>query len=316
MDPKAEDEALLDHCMRTGCTAIIDRGLFWRSFGLRMFRPLPCTGAIRLSDEDRKCLWNQGAVALRYPCEWNQPGIPSYIYLLNSKDYDIPSLSSSQRQNTRRGLERCTVEQVSVELVLRDGMELVPDTFKRQGRACTPNTIYGYQCFFESLKDNPLFEVWASFVERRLGACLVIRTYRGVAYFVAIFNRRELLRFKVMNALIFRTSRSLLDRESISSVSYGMRSPMGDSPGLNKFKASMGFERVGVCERVEINPLFRPIFDHGLARLITCIPKRLCHRSPWAQRSHGLMSTYLRQVPCCTPEMECVPFENITDSGS
>ncbi len=62
----------------------------------------------------------------------------------------------------------------------------------------------------------------------------------------------------------------------------------------------MGFERVDVCERIEINPALQPFFDHGLARLVAGVSRTLRQRSPKAQRIYGLMSTYLRQAPCCT----------------
>jgi len=264
-----------------------------------MFVPLPCNGPISVSSEEKKRLWKVGALFLRYPAADDSLGYPSYIHMVDDKNYDLQTLTSHQRQNTRRGLRNCKVESIPIDVILREGPPLIEDTYDRHGRRCTEQTLRRWRNFFLAARDNPLFQAWEARVGTQLAACALGFTYRDVFYLYCLFNRRDLLKHNPMNALLFTLTRETIKKEGISAVSYGIRAIFGDKPSLNRFKESVGYRKVLICERIEVNPLIKPVFDFGLARVIRAVATRYFDRSQRAKRIHGIISTYLEQKKDC-----------------
>lgn len=282
-----------------GVRVIVTRDRLWHSDGLRMFLPLPCKEAFSIDSEERRLLWKLGALFLRYPCADDVPAYPSHIYLVDDKNYDLHSLLGNQRKETRRALRNCTVEQVSIEDLCQDGFNLIRDTYDRQGRVCDEAAIRGWEIYFRSAARNPIFEAWAAFVGRELAAYRVDFTFHGGFYGEALFNRRDLLKYQVMNALMFVSTKAAISRDEIDHVSYGMRGLTGESEALNRYKESMGYRKVLVPERIEVMPALKPFFDSGLAYLLQTLAKRRYKHSAKAKRIYGMIHTYLHQHRNC-----------------
>jgi len=282
-----------------GVRVIFTEGRLWHSDGLRMFLPLPCKEAFSIPRNERWYLWKSGALFLRYPCKDDVRAYPSHIYLVDDKDYDLHSLLGNQRKETRRALRKCTVEQVSIEDLFKEGFDLIRDTYDRQGRICDAAAIRGWEIYFRAAARNPIFEAWAAFVGRDLAAYRVDFTFHGGFYGEALFNRRDLLKYQVMNALMFVSTKVAISRDEIDHVSYGMRGLTGESEALNRYKESMGYRRVLVPERIQVMPLLRPFFDGGLVYIVQALARRRYERSAKAKRVCGMIHTYLNHRRNC-----------------
>lgn len=293
-----------DHWLKTflediGVRVTLTEERLWHSDGLRMFLPLPCKEAFSIPRSERWRLWKSGALFLRYPCADDAPAYPSHIYLVDDKNYDLHSLLGNQRKETRRALRKCTVEQIPIEDLFQEGFDLIRDTYDRQGRICDEAAIRGWEIYFRAAARNPIFEAWAAFVGRELAAYRVDFTFHGGFYGEALFNRRDLLKYQVMNALMFVSTKAAISRDEIDHVSYGMRGLTGESEALNRYKESMGYRKVLVPERIEVMPLLKPFFDVGLVHIIHAIAKRRYEQSAKAKRVCGMIHTYLHHRRNC-----------------
>lgn len=293
-----------DHWLKTfldeiGVRVIFAQDRLWHSDGLRMFLPLPCKEEFSITPNERWHLWRSGALFLRYPCADDVPAYPSHIYLVDDKNYDLHSLLGNQRKETRRALRKCTVEQVAIEDLFKEGFDLIKDTYDRHGRVCDESAIRGWEIYFRAAARNPIFEAWAAFVGKELAAYRVDFTFHGGFYGEALFNRRDLLKYQVMNALMFVSTKAAISRSEIDHVSYGMRGLTGESQALNRYKESMGYRKVLAAERIEVMPLLKPFFDGGLVYVIQALAKRRYEQSAKAKRVCGMIHTYLNQRRNC-----------------
>jgi hypothetical protein len=299
-DPSFQDQALLGFLKSINVRSILGRNRIWISRGLRILEPLPCKGPIVLEKSELETLWKKGALFARYPSfSRGIPSFRSYIYLVDDKNYDLESLQGNQRKETRRALKKCTVGPISMDLVLEHGIDLIRDTHRRQNRRYDDNVRKSWERYFGAAAVNPLFEAWGAFVDGKLGAFRVDFTYRGGFYGDALFNRAELLKYQVMNALMFVSTREIIRRENVDHVSYGMRH-FADSPESRiRFKESMGYRRVITCERVEANPRIKIFLDAGLAHAFRWAARKFVHKRNKAKIMAGLLDTYINQRPGC-----------------
>ena len=298
----SEDEALINFLETLGVRVIFCKDHLWNSDGLRMFLPMPCKGPMSISQNEQKYLWHQGAFFLRFPTGDNLPAFPSHIYLVDDKNYDLGSIMGNQRKETRRALRKSTVTRIPIQYLYKDGFDLIKDTYSRQGRTWNQSTIESWDRYFHAAANNPLFEAWGAFVGTQLAAYRLDFSYRGGFYGEALFNRRDLLKYQVMNALMFVSTKEAIRRKEIDHVSYGMRGLIGESEALNRFKESMGYKRVPIAERIEVAPWLKPTFDFGLSSIINAVARRYTDRSAKAGRICGMINTYRRQRMNCLDE--------------
>ena len=145
------DDATLGTFFRAiGNRVLYTQDHLWHEVGPRVFFPLPFHRPFLIASHDLKTLWKNGALFLRYPIDCGTSGYSSYIFLLTDKNYGLPALSGKSRNQTRRGLENCSVHRISFDRVLHEGMPLVADTLSRQNRHFTESTSSYWQKFLFS----------------------------------------------------------------------------------------------------------------------------------------------------------------------
>jgi hypothetical protein len=78
-------------------------------------------------------------LAARHACPLTS-GVASYQLIVDDAHYGLASLSGKARNQTRRGLENCSVRQVGFEELERAGaLALSRDTLNRQGSSTAAN---------------------------------------------------------------------------------------------------------------------------------------------------------------------------------
>lgn len=268
-----EDKSLTDFLLKTGARVIPLATGLWYSRGIRVVEPVTMKGPTDISDTSRQRLWDGGALFLRYPVSVGSGYAPSYIFIVDDKNYDLDFLRGNQRKETRRALRLCDVRRIEIEYLLKHGIEIIIDTYHRQRRYLDDAILDRWKKNLELSANNPLFEAWGAFVGKQLGAFRVDFTYRGGFYGDILFNRASLLKYQVMNALIFVSTREVIRRPKVDCVSYGIRATFGESASLLRFKESMGYKKINVEERVDVNPKTRLLsrFD-----LLDKMAKRVC----------------------------------------
>jgi hypothetical protein len=294
---RSVEENLIANFYDTLCVKAFNAGGYlWRSAGLRLFTPVPMVRPISLSTQDLEHMWKQGAFFVHFPTTGECQGFPGYMFVMEDKNYDFGSIKSGDRRhNIRRGLKHCQVESIPFELLLEKAGPLILDTYYRQGRNCDKAVEEGWRDYFRLAATNPLFEAWAAFVSTELAAFKVEFTYHGVVQADMVFSRKDLLKYYPVNALLFFSTQQAIRRDGISSVSYGMTPVTGEPANLVSFKESMGFKKVDLNHRLEVNPLIKPAFSFPLNLALKAVADHYYHRSAYARIVSGLISRLLEQ---------------------
>jgi hypothetical protein len=280
-----------------GVRTFTEADFLWRSAGLRLFTPVPMVRPISLSKKDLSRMWKQGAFFIHFPTADVGLGFPGYIFVMDDKEYDWGSIKSSDRRhNIRRGFKHCDVKSIPFEFLVENADPLIRDTYHRQGRNCDDAVVEGWRNYFRAAAGNPLFEAWAAFVSKKLAAFKVEFTYHGVVQADMVFSLKDLLKYYPVNALLFFSTQQAIRRDGISCVSYGMTPVTGEPESLIGFKESMGFKKINLNHRLEVNPLLKPVFSFPLSSLLKVVADSYYERSAYARIVSGVISKLREQT--------------------
>ena len=194
----------------------------------------------------------QGAWVVRYPCPISE-GSASYQWACADTAYDLPTLASTARRATRRGLERCTIRQLRFsELEGYGGLELSRGTLERQHRKVVADHDQYWRRHYAAAETTDTAECWGAFVGDRLAAYLFAITIDDCVCLPVLKSSSELLSAYPNNALVFSVARDALRREGITQVTWGLESLLPSLAGLDRFKEGMGFEQRPIGQRIEM----------------------------------------------------------------
>ncbi len=295
-----EDGYLAEFCEKIGMRHFFGFGHLWQSMGLRLFVPIPNCFPVSLSQDDLDFMWGEGAFFIHHAVPDNENGFPGYVFLIDDKSYDLDCIrSSDRRHNIRRAFKYCTVDQVSFELLKSEAPRLISDTYLRQCRNCGASVLEGWKTYMDAAGSNPLFSAWGTFVGKELAAAKIEFRYRGGVHPEALFSRTDLLKYYTMNALLFVSTRETIRKDDVTYISHGMRPVTGEKESLAGFKESMGFRKLTVNERLEVNPVIKRFLGRYCCKASSWIPERFCENSEYVRLVQGILSTLNRQAECC-----------------
>lgn len=267
-------------------------GYLWNAVGLRFYVPNPCCFPISLSSTDLNCMWEKGAFFVQHAVPDNEEGFPSYVFLIDDKNYDFPSIpSSDRRHNIRRAFKKCTVDRISVKTLRKEAPRLIADTYNRQGRNCGNTVLKVWEDYMVAAESNPLFSAWGTFVNNELAAAKTEFKYRGGMHPEGLFSRSDFLKYYSMEALLFVSSRETMKMDDVSYISHGIRPITEEKESLIRFKESMGLKKLTVKERFEVNPLMEPLFNRLVCKYGSCLTDKLCAKSEYLRLIKGISAT-------------------------
>ena len=262
---------------------------FWKIQGYRVLetascfryeiRPLawmylPYHRLVCLSWQERARLFVVGPAALiRYLSPKAGAGRSGGVFLCEDRNYDLASLEHKARNQTRRGLERCRIERVDFGFLARVGTELNFQTSQRQGRPRDIMSQSEWQRYCAAAERLADFMAWAAFCDGRLAAFAVTALIEDHYSILWQSSATELLAAYPNNALIYTITSHALTQPRVKYVSYGLQS-VESTPGLDRFKLSMGFRLLPAQDRVEFNPPLRIPLKLGCGRLVRWIAGR------------------------------------------
>jgi hypothetical protein len=169
------------------------------------------------------------------------------------------------------------VRRVDCKLLSEEGCAINRSVLARQGRHMpvsflTDQVLWKkYMVVCESL---PFVEAYGAFVEDRLCAFSLALLMDDYCYTYHPYASTEYLKHYPMNVLIYSIVRTMLDRPSVSCVSYGLES-FASRPTLERFKLAMGCRKRPIGRRVLVHPLARPVFSRPGAWLAQKVLQRV-----------------------------------------
>jgi hypothetical protein len=170
----------------------------------------------------------------------------------------MSALEKKARNQTRRGLENCKIEQLDFAYLEQHGAPLNEETCQRQGR--NPHGVVGqaWRRYCEAAGRIADFEAWGAFVDGSLGALMVAALVEDHFSILHQSSATEALRFYPNNALTFTVTKLRISCPQVGCVSYGLKSPDSRARGNEEFKLNMGFHLRRCGDSVVLNPLLKP----------------------------------------------------------
>ena len=213
------------------------------------------------------------AIMARFPTVVNGTGRESCIFVCTDRNYDFASLHHKARNQTRRGLEDCPVEQVEFRYLAEHGHPLVIDTFLRQGRDRQSMSSQKWRRYCQVANQLSNFEAWIAFANGRPAAFLVaalVEDYYSILY---QSSSNDCLTYNPNNALTFTITKLKLSCPEVACVSYGLKS-LESTPGLEHFKLRMGYVKRAFKERIVLNPAVAAFSVLGGRRMIDLMSRK------------------------------------------
>ena len=286
-------EGFADFLDRMGHKVRNVAGSYWFDANPRIYSTFPFDQPYICENIDISAVLRKDGFALRYVCRRGE-GRDSYVLAIDGDDYGLGKLSSKSRNQTRRGLEQCRVEQVSFNDLSAKALVLNRDTMLRQGRALPRDFESYWLRYYREAAKAIGAEAWCAFSEGALAAYLIAFETDGCCNILVVRSAVEKLKVYPNNALLFSYADVALKRPGIRRVSIGLEPIQQDMDGLDHFKLGLGFEKKPCGQRVEVAPWLRPILSgHMLsgARAAT----RLLPRNERIDKLSGLLNWLAEQ---------------------
>jgi hypothetical protein len=239
-----------------GYKVIRTTSCFWYNVRPLVFLALPFHRRVTPSrGESLRVLMGGPSLAIRF---LNPAGADGGLYICSNRAYDLPALEKKARNQTRRGLENCTIEQLDFAYLAEHGERLNEETCGRQGR--NPHAVVGdaWQRYCEAASQTADFEAWGAFVDGGLGAFVVAALVEDHFSILHQSSATPSLRHYPNNALTFTVTKLKMSCPQVACVSYGLKSPDPRTRGTEEFKLNMGFELKPYGDSVVFNPLLKP----------------------------------------------------------
>ena len=223
-------------------------------------------------DQLARVLLGGPSIAVRFPSAMHEGNRQGSMFMCLDKQYDFASLHTKSRNQTRRGLENCTVEQLSFSDLAARGYSLNVDTYRRQGKDPQSFSVEKWQRFCDAASETRGFEAWGAWAKGNLAAFAVTALVEDSLHIHTQASATEYLDLYPNNALTFLLTKQKISSPEIASICYGVKTLTRST--LDDYKSRMGYELKTFAERIVFNPLLQPILSLGGDRIIHWIAKR------------------------------------------
>ena len=257
-----KSNSMVDFFERLGHKVIRTQSSWWYDVQSGVFLTIPYYKEITPSEEEIGNLMKSEKLrALRYPTTLDSLGFLSNITVNTNSNYDISSLHQKARNQTRRGLENCKVEQLDFDWLIDNGLPLNISTAKRQGRESHySNPIY-WAKYCQAAKATEGVSAWGAFIEDQLAAFLIsVTTENNWQEWVVNHSLTQLRNKYSNNALSFTVAQQFLKNEKSNGICYGLGS-LEETGQLDHFKSRMGWTVRPIKQRLIFSKKLKLVFS-------------------------------------------------------
>lgn len=287
-------EGYADFLVRMGHRIVRIGSTTWFDTNPRIFSPLPFHAEVDPSAMDWGALFRQNCLAARccVPTPW---GRPSYRLMVDDPTYDFAHLASKARNQTRRGLESCTVREITFDELSTHGTSLERDTLIRQNRRIPGSLEQYWRRYFAHAAKAQGAIAWGAFHQNSLAAYLIAFEMTETVHILIVRSATAHLRFYPNNALLFRFVSETLRTGRAREISIGLESIQTGLGPLDHFKEGLGFRKLPTRQYVTLAPLLRMALRGPVLRAsAACLD--LATESQLARKAAGLLRWYDNQL--------------------
>ncbi len=242
-----------DFLKAMGHRVILVDDRYWFDSHPLIYMSFPFTAEITPNTIQLSDILGKKGMAARFPCPVNT-GRSSYRISITDSSYNLTSLNSKSRNQTRRGLENCEVRALSMDEITKDALKLNTETLLRQGRTLSLTDQEYWAKYYQEIVKAKGTTIWGAFVDNVLASFLISFRMNGCENILIMRSRTSLLKFYPNNALIFRFISAKLSASDIDEVSIGLESIQPDMDSLDHFKLGMGFKKVPIGQYISLRP--------------------------------------------------------------
>jgi len=246
---------------RLGHRVVVSESACWYEVQPRVFHCFPNFRLVEPSEEEIDSLMGRYNLrALRYPTSLSSFGFLSNVAVNTNRDYDLKDLHQKARNQTRRGLENCRVEQIDFDYLAEHGLALNQDTAARQGFDNLYADADYWRRYCAAAKQSEGVTAWGAFVEDELAAFLVSIEVDGWAEWVVNHSSNVLRKKYPNNALAFKAAQYFFQQKNCAGICYGLGS-LEPTPSLDHFKQRMGWTLQPIKQRLVFSKKMRLMFS-------------------------------------------------------
>ncbi len=259
-------EALARFMELRGWKVVQGAGSFWQEFRERCYIGFPMHVAIDPDpDELDSLLRRTRALCVRYASA--QPhGFPGGLYVVRDKHFGIASVQQKGRTKLRRGLERCEIRPVDVDVLRTEGLWLNLETMGRQKRY---EAEFGdpkrWKRFLDAVRLSPTVAVLGAFIDGRLSSYAILHREDGWLYLLYQMSLTSSLRHGANVALHYEICRMIAD-PGVKAVCSGPTS-LADGR-LHGFKLHMGMTVMPQTFAFRFHPAISRLATGSVAQLL------------------------------------------------
>lgn len=218
------------------------------------FRPMQPT-----KREIRRLLFGPSFAGIFYPC-FDEPNSHITLLAIDDPSYDLASLMSKARNQTRRGMERTQVRRLSFTELEHGGPSVNLSAISRQKRTHWHPVLTDQALWSQRMRVCAQFEdvqAFGAFVDDKLAAYAITAIVENDGIIQSTMSHSDYLQAYPNNALIFTVVKALF-KHGVRRVSFGL---VPQDTHLFHFKESMGFSKQRIDCRLFINPILRPFMS-------------------------------------------------------
>jgi len=236
---------------------------WWYDVQPSVLLAIPYHKTIVPNDEDLMELMKKKSLkAIRYPTKLDSLGFVSNITINENKGtYNMSCLHQKARNQTRRGLENCKVEQIEFGDLAKYGLSLNESTAKRQGRKSHYTNSDYWKKYCTAAQSIEGVDAWGAFINGKLACFLIaVETENKWSEWIINHSLTELRNKYPNNALAFTVGQYYLNEKSFNGICYGLGS-LEESQPLDHFKSRMGWKIEPIKQRLIFSPKVKFVFS-------------------------------------------------------
>lgn len=232
--------------------------------------------------------------AIRYPTTLSNFGFISTLAVNTNTGYDLSCQHQKARNQTRRGLENCVVEEIDFDYLSKNGLPLNQDTAERQGRESQYADPDYWRKYCKAAKETSGVSAWGAFVGGQLAAFLVVIEVEDWVEWVVNHSAPALLKKYPNNALAFRAAQHFFQKSGCRGICYGLGS-LEPTPALDHFKQRMGWTLQPIKQRLVFSKRMRLAFSLARGPLLKVLC-RIFPRSYTVRKTTAMIRLYRQQT--------------------
>jgi hypothetical protein len=262
---------LVNFYKRQGYKVLETKSAYWVELHPFCYQNIPFHFAVKPTSDELNSLFTQKlAVIIRYNSVGETDAVAGYNWICTDRNYGLHCFERKIKNRVTRGLKLTQVRHIDFNFLAQEGLTLINDQARRQGRNPDFPNQQSWERYCESAAGSPNFEAYGVFLGEKLISFLVGLKIEKCYFSLTQASHSEYLTYCPNNALMYTIVTEKFQDPGIEVVSYGLAS-VENLDGLDRFKVGMAFRPEKINFKVVFNPYLGWLRNHNVVSSINRI---------------------------------------------